>query len=114
MDPTVAPLAIIGAAITVVVIIVLERSSRAWNRSSRMASVTIVLRCLRATSPTNPVPIGVALPTSFALPGPRARRHVSTSPSAIQMDPPCAPSASSTVLNTVGSSSSKSSEPLNS
>src|SRR2546425_357486 len=79
-----------------------------------MASLTIVVRCLRATSPTKPVPIGIVVPISFWLATPSASLQRSASPSAIHSEPPAAPTAVSTVSNTLGSSSSKSSEELNS
>src|SRR5207302_1701574 len=84
------------------------------KRASLIAFVTIVLRCLRATSPTNPVPTGSVVPTSFWLALPSASRHRSASPSAIQIEPPWAPTAVRTLSKTLGSSSSKSREELNS
>ena len=112
--PTVMPFVSIGVAIRVVVIRVLERSTRCWKRASSIASLTIVVRCFRATSPTKPVPIGIVVPISFWLAAPSASLQRSTSPSAIHSEPPAAPTAVTTVSKTLGSSSSKSSEELNS
>ncbi len=112
--PTVVPCATMGVAITLEAGPSPGRSSAGSNRGSRIASITMVVRCLRATSPTNPVPTGSSAPIRRWLAPPTANRHLRTSPWAIQSDPPSAPSTVRTVWNTRGRSSSTSRVELNS
>jgi hypothetical protein len=114
MAPTVMPPATIGVAMTVLDTVSSAASVACWKRGSRTASITMVVRCLRATSPTNPVPTGISAPTSRWPPPPIANRQRRISPSVIHSEPPSAPRAAITRSNTLGSSSSKSREALNS
>ena len=113
--PTVTPPATMAVAITLCASIWLERSMSGSNRGSSAARVTIVVFCCCATSPTKPVPIGTSAPDQPLAARRRRRSGSAAAPRRrSRSSPPSAPSAATTRWNTVGSSSSKSSDALNS